>query len=155
GLFFQTTRSLSLPYFSLSCEIVASTREQKGHWKSLKITSVTGAVREPHTGSLDDTGTAASSSLHAPPLSATAAPIDSPPLWLDSRLLPSTPYISIPPAKKQSRKPTMAVPLFMYPSSLCGARGEHEERLRRPGAPRRCDGHDARRGNLRCASSGG
>src|SRR5262249_44477549 len=67
GLDFQTMRSLSGPYFSLSWLIDVSTREQNGHWKSLKSTSVTGALRLPQTGSLDETGTAASSSLHGCP----------------------------------------------------------------------------------------
>jgi hypothetical protein len=37
---------------------------QNGHSKSLKTTIVTGAARVPHMGSFDDTGTAASSSVH-------------------------------------------------------------------------------------------
>src|SRR5512132_674639 len=109
GLLFHTTRSLSGPYFSFSCVMVVSTLLQKGHWKSLKRTSVTGAVRLPHTGSLEETGTAASSSLHEPP-SATAA-ISSPP-WC-AEPLRSTPHINPIPAMKQRRKPTMAVPLFI------------------------------------------
>ena len=115
GLFFQTMRSLSGPYVSLSWLIVGSTREQNGHWKSLKSTIVTGAERMPHIGSLDEIGTAASSSLHTAASAASAATSSVAALAIAP--LRSTPYISIPPARKQSRKPTMAVPLFMNSSS--------------------------------------
>src|SRR5687768_9076020 len=71
------------------------------------MTSVTGALREPHVGSFELTGTAAPLSSQVaglPTLSAVALGPDVP---------RSTPHISNMPAKKESRKPTMAVPLFM------------------------------------------
>jgi hypothetical protein len=50
----------------LTWSIVASTREQYGHWKSLYWTIVTGASRLPHMGSLLEIGTGESLSSHAP-----------------------------------------------------------------------------------------
>src|SRR5262249_27334377 len=116
GLFFQTTRSLSGPYLSLTSWMLASTLLQNGHWKSLKSTSVTGASRLPHVGSFDEMGTAASSSLQVPPSSNASAvmPARAP---LDR----SIPHISIPPAKNDRRKPTMAVPFCIINSSSDGA----------------------------------
>ena len=48
----------------LTWSSVGSTREQNGHWKSEKMTMVTGASRLPQTGSSLVTGTGDSSSLH-------------------------------------------------------------------------------------------
>ena len=40
----KTTRTLS-PYLAITCSMVGTTREQKGHWKSENSTMVTGASR--------------------------------------------------------------------------------------------------------------
>ncbi len=108
GRFFQTMRSLSLPYCCFSWSMVGSTLAQKGHWNSEKTTIVTGAVREPQVGSLSETGMAASESLHlAPPWAVADESLEMPPsLW-------SRPYMSPMPAPKESRKPTIEVPFFM------------------------------------------
>jgi hypothetical protein len=65
GLFFHTTRR-SLPYCVRSWRIVSSTRVQKGHWKSEKITSVARASLRPSTGLLP-TGIRSASAIAAPP----------------------------------------------------------------------------------------
>src|SRR5580704_1399813 len=63
GLFFQTMRSVSDPYFARSADSVASARSEKGHSKSPNSTIVTGANRLPQVGLRGEMGTAASSSL--------------------------------------------------------------------------------------------
>src|SRR5437016_2690228 len=57
-------RSDSGPYASRSAFNVTTTRPQYGHWKSEKTTIVTSASRLPSIGSLLDTGTGESASLH-------------------------------------------------------------------------------------------
>src|SRR5689334_5421453 len=52
----HTMRTLS-PYFSRMAWKVGSMREQKGHWKSEKTTSVMGAKRGPRTGDQGATST--------------------------------------------------------------------------------------------------
>jgi len=116
GLFFQMTRSFSGPYFSLSCVMVVSTLWQNGHSKSLNTTMVTGAVRAPHVGSFDETGTLAASSFQGVP-SEYSLTADAAVPWAPAPPR-SIPHISPIPAKKQRKKPTMAVPLFIVHSSF-------------------------------------
>src|SRR5215471_7606474 len=97
------------------CEIVGSTREQNGHWKSLIATIVTSASAGPFTGSADVTGTLkrSMSSLASPAPVVSESPslaavASSPPPEPDAVMLPIT-----IPQKNANNIDTRADPLLM------------------------------------------
>jgi hypothetical protein len=116
-LFFQIDAELARAVLLLELLVRRLDRLQKGHWKSLKITSVTGAVREPQIASFESVGTPACASLQVVPLSVTPSAVASSWPPLPPMPLRSIPHMRPIPARKQRRKPTMAVPLFIFRSS--------------------------------------
>src|SRR5690606_34834178 len=108
---------------------------------------VTRASGLPQTGSSLVTGIAAAAWEAIAPPSACASS-----LAIDTPLLRSTEYISPIPAKKQRKKPTMAVPLFMISPDGCLSRSCIDEPEPRIVAPERrdCDKSGAR---MTCSKS--
>jgi hypothetical protein len=88
--------------------MVVAARAQKGHSRSLSSTIVTGAAGLPQLGSFAAMGMGELGALSG------AGRANSPEL-LELR---ATPQTSPEPARKLSKKPTHAVPLFMMKSPI-------------------------------------
>src|ERR1700733_14137316 len=85
------------------------------------MTTVTGASRFPHVGSLLEMGTGESSSLQVPPPAAEA--VESAPISPFLRRCESYPHMRPAPEMKQRMKPTMATPVFI-PEALSKLLGD-------------------------------